>query len=64
MKFRIENMTCGGCTKSVSKAIASVDPKADISFDLSKRVIEFESGESEYLFTLALASEGYPAVSI
>lgn len=64
MKFRIENMTCGGCATSVSKAIASVDPKADISFDISNRVISFESRESEYLFTLALASEGYPAVSI
>ncbi len=26
MQFHIENMTCGGCARSVTKAIQSVDP--------------------------------------
>lgn len=64
MKFYIEKMTCGGCAKSVGKAIASVDPKSDIQFDLPNRIVEFDSDESEYLFALALASEGYTAVSV
>ena len=29
MQFHIENMTCGGCVRSVTKAIQSVDPQAD-----------------------------------
>ncbi|WP_298194383.1 heavy-metal-associated domain-containing protein [Novosphingobium sp.] len=64
MKFRIANMTCGGCAKSVREAIASVDPHADVGFDMPNRVIEFETGENKHQFTLALASAGYPAVSI
>lgn len=64
MKFQIERMTCGGCARSVRKAIAAVDPKAEISVDLPNRTVEVESSVSEYLFALALASEGYPAVSL
>ena len=64
MKFYIEKMTCGGCAKSVSKAIASVDPKSVIQFDMPNRIVEFATEESEYLFALALASEGYPAVRV
>ncbi len=30
MELRIENMTCGGCAKSVTKAIQSVDPTARV----------------------------------
>lgn len=64
MKFHIANMTCGGCAKSIGKAIASVDPTATVNFDMANRVIEFETRESKHLFTLALASEGYPASSL
>lgn len=64
MKLHIANMTCGGCAKSVTKAIASVDPSAEPSFDMANRVVEFETRESQHLFTLALASEGYPASTL
>ena len=31
MQFHIENMTCGGCARSVTKAIQSVDPTAEVN---------------------------------
>lgn len=64
MKFFIENMTCGGCAKSIRKAIASVDPGSGIRFDIPSRIVELDSGQDEYLFTLVLAAEGYTAVSV
>ena len=33
MQFHIENMTCGGCVRSVTRAIRSVDPEAEVSAD-------------------------------
>ena len=33
MRFHIENMTCGGCARSVTKAVETVDPKAKINAD-------------------------------
>jgi len=30
MLLKIENMTCGGCARSVTKAIQSVDPNATV----------------------------------
>jgi copper chaperone CopZ len=37
MKFQIDNMTCGGCARSVTKAIHSVDPHAKVDIDLPRR---------------------------
>ncbi len=34
MQFRIENMTCGGCARSVTKTIQKVDPAAEVEVDL------------------------------
>jgi len=64
VKFHIENMTCGGCAKSVSKAIAAIDPTCEINFDIPNRTIEFVTEKRADLFAHALASKGYPAVSI
>ncbi|HEX2794588.1 MAG TPA: heavy-metal-associated domain-containing protein [Croceicoccus sp.] len=64
VKFYIENMTCGGCAKSVKKAIASVDPGSEIKFDIPNRTVELNTEDNEYLFTLVLAAEGYTAVSV
>ena len=32
-RFYIPNMTCGGCARSVTKALLSVDPQARIETD-------------------------------
>lgn len=33
MQFHIENMTCGGCVRSLTKEIQSVDPVAQVNAD-------------------------------
>lgn len=43
MELRIENMTCGGCAKSVTKAIQSVDPNARIETDPASRGVKIET---------------------
>ena len=43
MQFHIENMTCGGCARSVTKAIQSVDPAADVKADPSTHKVEVTS---------------------
>jgi copper chaperone len=37
MQFHIENMTRGGCAKSVTRAIHSVDPEANAIADTANR---------------------------
>ena len=37
LRFKVANMSCGGCARSVTKAIQSVDPAAVVEADLSAR---------------------------
>ena len=43
MELRIENMTCGGCAKSVTKAIQSVDPTARVETNPEARAVKVET---------------------
>jgi copper chaperone len=61
MRFHIENMTCGGCARSVTKAVESVDPKARVDADPVTKTVTVESSASTDSITRALADAGYPA---
>ena len=61
MELRIDNMTCGGCAKSVTKAIQSVDPNAVITIDLSTRTVKVETAATPSALTKGLEDAGYPA---
>ncbi len=60
MKYRIENMTCGGCARGVTKAIQTVDASAEITTDPARRSVEIVSTEPAELFAKALAEAGFP----
>ncbi len=60
MQFQIENMTCGGCARSVTAAIRSLDPGATVRADPPARVVDVESVRSEAEIRAALTSAGFP----
>ena len=43
MLFSVTNMTCGGCVRSITKAIQMADPKASVSADLETRHVAVET---------------------
>lgn len=63
MKFRIENMTCGGCARGVTRAIQKLDPGAEVEIDVERRLVEVRSGRPEGEVAEALAAVGFPAVA-
>ena len=63
MQFHIENMACGGCARSVTKAVQSVDPAADVAVNLETRNVDVTSGRPAADFERALAQVGYSAVN-
>lgn len=63
MELRIENMTCGGCARSVTKAIHSVDPDARVEADPASRAVKVESHALEADILRVLQDIGYPAVN-
>lgn len=60
MQFRIDNMTCGGCAKSVTKAIHSVDPQAKVEIDLATKAVRVGSSADEAALLARLDDAGYP----
>lgn len=62
MQFQIENMTCGGCVRGVTRAIQSVDPKAEVAADLASHKVEVTSTAPRDTLVSALADAGFAAV--
>lgn len=61
MELKIEGMTCGGCAKSVTKAIQSVDPNARIETNPAARTVKVETSASQSALKQVLEEAGYPA---
>ena len=59
MQFQIDNMTCGGCAKSVTKAIHSVDPQAKVDIDLPQKRVTVESGANQSAVAAVLEDAGF-----
>lgn len=63
MKFRIQDMTCGGCVRGVERAVRSVDPEATVRADVPAREVEVSSTRPQAEIAAALGSAGFPAVA-
>ncbi len=60
-QFTIPNMACGGCARSVTKALQGVDADTKVEADLAAHRISVESPASEAALRAALTAAGYPA---
>ena len=61
MQIHIENMTCGGCVRGVTRAIHSVDPAARIKADPPTRKVTLQTEKPGADFLPALAAAGFDA---
>lgn len=60
MQFHIENMTCGGCVRGVTRAIQAVDPNAKIKADPPSRKLEVSTTATQEQIEAALNEAGFP----
>jgi copper chaperone CopZ len=59
MQFHIEDMTCGGCVRGVTKAIQSVDPTAQVLADPPSRAVEVTSSATRAQLEAAIRDAGF-----
>lgn len=59
MQFHIENMTCGGCVRGVTRAIHSVDPTAEINANLATHKVEVATRAPREQLVAALTDAGF-----
>jgi copper chaperone len=61
LRFNVPNMSCGGCARSVTKAVQNVDAKARIEVNPAAREVRIESSADQHALLSALAAAGFPA---
>jgi copper chaperone len=59
MEFYIENMTCGGCARGVTKAIQSVDENAKVIADPPSHSVKVETTATQQQVVDALSEAGF-----
>ena len=46
ISFQVNDMTCGHCVGTITKALAGVDARATVQFDLASHCVHVEPGEA------------------
>ena len=61
--FRVDDMTCGHCTATITKALRALDPTASVRVDLARRQVDIDASTADATgLRTAIANPGYPAV--
>ena len=61
LHFHVSNMSCGGCAKSVTRAVQVLDGNAKIDIDLTSREITVRGAVDAPRVVAALKRAGYEA---
>lgn len=65
LTFRVDDMNCGGCTRSIANAVRAVDTTAQVQVDLARKHVRIQSAAGdEVLFRRAIAAAGFSAVPV
>lgn len=60
-QFRVPDMHCDGCVRSVTKAIQSVDAGAVVTADLETKLVSVQSAASGEAIAAAIEDAGFTA---
>jgi copper chaperone len=58
----VTGMTCGGCTKAVTRAIQLQDARATVQVDLDSQKVEINSKLSREALITIVTDAGFPVV--
>ena len=58
----VTGMTCGGCTKAVTRAIQMQDAEATVQVDPDSQKVEIDSILSREVLVTILSEAGFPVV--
>ena len=63
--FLVDDMTCGHCVSTITKALASLDKRAKVNVDLGTRRVEVTSTEADAVeLQEAIKEAGYTPVLV
>ena len=63
--FEVNDMTCGHCASTITKALKSADKDAKVTIDLARRLVKVEPGDADAQeLRDAIAEAGYAPVPV
>jgi copper chaperone len=65
LTYRVEDMTCGHCASTITKAVRSVDSGAKVDVDLAQHLVRIEpTGTAANELLNVIAEAGYTPVQV
>ncbi len=62
-ELQVEGMRCGGCVKSVTRSVQSIDSSAKVDVDLASKKVRVNSQASLDAVEAAITDAGYPVTA-
>lgn len=62
-ELQVEGMSCGGCVRSVTKSVQSVDSNAKVDVDLPGKKVRVDTQASLEAVKSAISEAGYPVTA-
>jgi copper chaperone len=62
LELDIQDMTCGHCASTITRAVKDVDAGAQLDIDLGKHRVTIESAKAAEEFLAAIREAGYTPV--
>lgn len=62
MEFQVNDMSCGGCARSITNAVKQVDPAASVDVDIAQKTVKVSSSISPEKVLNAISEAGYNPV--
>lgn len=62
IELSVKEMTCGHCIDTVTRAVKSIDPEAQVQVDLGSKRVRVQGRATQDGLLRALNDAGYPAV--
>lgn len=59
MKFKVNDMTCGGCARHIQTALKQQDEASIVVIDLKLKTVEVQSRLNEDKISEIIRNEGY-----
>lgn len=64
IEFQVNDMTCGHCVGAITKAVAAVDPLADVEIDLPTHRVRIQGSDHVDAMQAAIVEAGYTPVRV
>lgn len=58
-QFKVTDMTCGHCASTITKAVKSEDPQAQVEISLADHLVKVQSAHSREEIAACITEAGY-----